>query len=71
VEFGEEIVLLVLLHKRLKNKKRKHKFWIHPLLNARQDHGMLYTAFNDLRNNESQFCNNFHMSLVASGELLQ
>jgi hypothetical protein len=57
MEFEEEVVLLVLLHKKLKKKrkKRKHKFWIHPLLNSKQERGMFYTAFNDLRNDESKF----------------
>jgi hypothetical protein len=55
MEFEEEVVL-VLLHKKLKRKKkRKHKFWIHPLLNSRQEHGMFYTAFNDLRNDDNNF----------------
>jgi hypothetical protein len=28
MEFEEEVVLLVLLHKKLKDNKRKHKFWL-------------------------------------------
>jgi hypothetical protein len=61
MEFEEEAVLLVLLHKKVKKKKRKHKFWIHPLLNPRQERGMFYTAFNDLRNDGSEFFNYFRM----------
>jgi hypothetical protein len=41
----------VLLHKKTNNKKkRKHQFWIHALFSARQERGMSYTAFRDLRN---------------------
>jgi hypothetical protein len=71
MEFEEEVVLLVLLHKKLNKKKRKHKFWIHPLLNARQERDMFYTAFNDLRNDESKFFNYFRMSIVSFDELVQ
>jgi tRNA (Thr-GGU) A37 N-methylase len=46
MEFEEEVVLLVLLHEKLTEKKRKHtrKFWIHPLLNSRQERGVFYTT---------------------------
>jgi hypothetical protein len=67
-----EIVLLGLLHKKLKNKKRKQKFWIHSLLNASQERGVFYTAFTDLGNDESKFFfNYFRMSIVSFDELLQ
>jgi hypothetical protein len=71
MEFKEEVVLLVLLHKKLKKKKRKHKFWIHPLFNSRQESSMFYTAFNDLTNDETKFINYFRMSIVSYDELLQ
>jgi hypothetical protein len=70
MEFEEKVVLLVLLHQKFKKKKRKHKFWIHPLLNSRQERGMSYTAFNDLRNYESKLFNSFRMSVVSFDELL-
>jgi len=38
-----------------KKKKRKHKFWIHLLLNSRQEQGIFSTVFNDLRNDKSKF----------------
>jgi hypothetical protein len=71
MEFEGEVVFLVLLHKKLKKKKRKLKFWTHPLLNAKQEHGVFYTAFKGPRNDESKFCNYFRMSIVAFDELLQ
>jgi hypothetical protein len=61
----------VSLHKELKKKKRKHKFWTHPLLNAKQERGVFYTTFNGLRNDESKFFNYFRMSIVSFDELLQ
>jgi hypothetical protein len=61
----------LLLHKKLKKKKRKHKFWMHPLRNSRQERSMLYTALNELRNDESRFLNYFHTSIVSFDELLQ
>jgi len=61
-ELEEEVVLLLLLHKTLK-KKGTHKFWIIPLLNSRQERGVIYTTVNDLRNNESQFFIYFRMSV--------
>jgi hypothetical protein len=71
MDFEEEVVLSVLLHKKLKDKKRKHKFWIHFLLNSRQECGMFYIAFNDLRNDESKFFTYFRMPVVSFDELLQ
>jgi hypothetical protein len=70
MEFEEEVVL-ALLHKKFKKNKRKHKFWMHPLLNSRQERGMSYTVFNDLRNYESKLLNYFRMSVVTFDELLQ
>jgi hypothetical protein len=61
MECEEEVAFLVLLHKKLKKKKRKHKFWINPLLNSRQERGVFYTAFNDLRNDESKFFDYFRI----------
>jgi hypothetical protein len=71
MEFEEEIILLVLPHKKLKKNKRKHKFWIDPLLNSKQERGMFYTAFNDLRNDKSKFLNYFRVSIVSFDEMLQ
>jgi hypothetical protein len=71
MEFEEKVVLLVLLHKKLKNRKRKHEFWMYPLRNSRQERGMFYTAFNELRNDENKCFNYFRMSIVSFDELLQ
>jgi hypothetical protein len=67
----EEVILLVLLHKKLKKNKRKHKFGIHPLLNSKQERGAFYTAFNSLRNDDSEFLNYFRKSIISFDELLQ
>jgi hypothetical protein len=71
MELEEEVVLLVLLHKTLQKKKRKHKFWIHSLLNSRQERGVFYTAFNDFRNNDSKFLTYWRMSVGSFEELFQ
>jgi translation initiation factor 2 alpha subunit (eIF-2alpha) len=71
MEFDVEVVLFVLLRKKLKKNKRKHKFWMHILLNSRQESGMFYTAFNDIRNDESKFLKYFLMSTLSFDELLQ
>jgi hypothetical protein len=63
MEFEKEVVPLVLLRKSLQKKNQKHKFWTHPLRNSRQESGIFYTAFNDLRNNESKFLTYFRMSV--------
>ena len=102
MEFEEEVVLFVLLHRTLQKKKRKHKFWIHPVLNSRQERDVLcyctghyrrrngsinsgfipywipdrnvtfcVTAFNALRNYESNFLTCCRMSVRPFDELLQ
>jgi hypothetical protein len=62
MEFEEEVLLFMLLHKQVKKKKRKHKFWIHLLLNSRQEQRIFYTVINDVRNDKSKFFNNFYVS---------
>jgi hypothetical protein len=71
MEFEEEVVLPGLQHKKLKKKKRKHKFWMHPLINSRQERDMSYTVFNGLRNDGSEFFNYFRMSVFSFDELIQ
>jgi len=47
-------------------RRNGNKFWIHPLLNSRHERGVFYTAFNDLRNNESKFLTYFRTSVGSS-----
>jgi hypothetical protein len=67
--FEEDVVHLVLLHNKLKKNKRKHKFWMHLLLNSKQERDMFYTAFNGLRNDGSEFLNYFRTSIVPDDVL--
>jgi hypothetical protein len=40
-KFEEEVVFLVLMQKELEKKKKKHKFWVEPLLKSRLESGIL------------------------------
>jgi hypothetical protein len=62
--------LLLLLHKKLKKKKGKHKVWIRPLLNPKRERGISYTAFDNIRKNESKSFNYFRMTVGCLHELL-
>lgn len=63
----EEAICVYLLLKR----KRKRKYWVHPILRDRLTHGQFTTLYPKLRNYEPKFFNYLRMSINSFDELLE
>lgn len=65
----KRVVALWLLHRRMKRRQIKRKYWIHPIINKREQLGTFYTLYNELRHDENKFFNFFRMSTASFDEL--
>ncbi|XP_068082720.1 uncharacterized protein [Anabrus simplex] len=65
----EQIIALWLFHRRRKRQKRNPRLWVHPINQRREEVGLFYTLFEDLRNDENNFFNYFRMSIASYDEL--
>ena len=48
--------------KRLRVVKRKHRFWIHPILNKRKEYGACYHLVRELELDEEKYIEYFRIS---------
>jgi hypothetical protein len=62
--------MLALLRRRIYKKKRRHRYWVHPLVCTRLETGQFYTLFYELRKEENEFLKCFRVSLKSFDELL-
>ncbi|XP_018328718.1 protein ANTAGONIST OF LIKE HETEROCHROMATIN PROTEIN 1-like [Agrilus planipennis] len=62
-------IIAWLLHRRRKRQRRKRLHWVHPINQKREEVGLFYTLFEDLRNDERKFFNYFRMSAGSFDEL--
>ena len=60
VNFQE--ILIAAYAKRLRVAKRKHRFWIHPILNERKEYGAFYHLVRELELDEEKYIEYFRMS---------
>lgn len=60
---------LLLLKPRRRRQRQKRKFWVHPILELREQHGQFYHLFMELRSDEEKFFNYFRMSVSSFDEL--
>jgi hypothetical protein len=67
----EEASALILLFSRLRKRRKKRRFWIHPILKDRSTKGIFYTLYSDLRQNPDKFFIFARMSITSFDELLQ
>nr|CAH7722547.1 unnamed protein product [Callosobruchus chinensis] len=58
-----------LLCRRIKRRKIKRKYWIHPINQSREYNETFHTLFQELRCDESKFFNFFRMSVASFDEL--
>lgn len=65
----KKICALWLLHRRRKRVTRNRLFWVHPINQRREEVGLFYTLFEDLRNDQNKFFNYFRMSIPSFDEL--
>lgn len=62
-------IAAVWLYYRRKKRRRDRLHWVHPINERREQVGLFYTLFEDLRNDESKFFNYFRMSIASFDEL--
>ena len=55
-------ILIAAYAKRLRVAKRKHRFWIHPILNERKEHGAFYHLVRELELDEEKYIEYLRMS---------
>lgn len=66
------IVAYYIYRKKKIEKKREVRFWIHPILEKREEYGAFHTLVkNQLRENEDKFYNYFRMQKTTFDNLLQ
>lgn len=54
-----------------RRRQRNRRFWVHPILTQRSNLGIFRNLMNDLRRDESKFCNYFRMSMTTFDDLLK
>lgn len=65
----EQIIALWVFYRRRKRQRRNRLHWVHPINQRREEVGMFYTLFEDLRNDDRKFFNYFRMSVGSFDEL--
>lgn len=68
MEVEEAICVYLLL--RIKKRKKKQQYWVHPILRDRLTHGEFQALFPKLRSFEPKFFNYLRMSINSFDELL-
>ena len=70
---NELMLALSGVHKLLqlrRKKKRKHRFWVHEMLQKRKEHGVYHHLVKELELDQERFHQYFRMSKEQFGELL-
>ena len=57
------IIAMWLLYRRYRKYKRNRVYWVHPINEKRDESGLFYTLFEDLRKDGKKFFNYFRMSI--------
>ena len=70
MDFDETAVVCALLLK-FRERKRKRKYWVHPIYSERRLKGQFYVLFNDLRQNPEKFFKYSRMSVDSFDELCE
>lgn len=65
----KRVIAMWLLYRRIKRRRIKRKWWIHPINQSREHSGTFYTLFEELRRDGTKFFNFFRMSIESFDEL--
>lgn len=65
----EQVIALWILYRRRNRRQRNRLHWVHPINLRREEVGIFYTLFEDLRNDDRKFFNYFRMSVGSFDEL--
>ena len=63
------IIAMWFLYRRYRKYRQNRIHWVHPINEKREEAGLFYTLFEDLRNDEKKFYNYFRMSITTFDEL--
>lgn len=66
-----ETTCVVALLLRTRSKRRKHRYWVHPIISQRLLKGQFYKIFEDLCAYPEKFFQYFRMSKTSFDELLR
>jgi ribosomal protein L16 Arg81 hydroxylase len=58
-----------LLYRRYRKYRKNRIHWVHPINEKREEVGLFYTLFQDLRKDEKKFFNYFRMSITTCDDL--
>ncbi len=70
MDFQEVVCVVALLVKRQRVKKRKRKYWVHPVISHRLLKGQFHSIYEDLRAHPDKLKKYFRMNPESFDELV-
>ncbi|GBN37671.1 hypothetical protein AVEN_192872-1 [Araneus ventricosus] len=67
----KRIAAMRLLYRRLRRRRIKRNYWVHPINQKREQIGIFHTLLNELQKDEKKFFNFFRMTIPSFNELHQ
>ena len=67
----QEAACVATILVRQKRKRRKRRYWVHPIISQRLIKGQFFKLHEDLRHNPKKFFNYYRMSITSFDELLR
>ncbi|GBM05650.1 hypothetical protein AVEN_202274-1 [Araneus ventricosus] len=67
----KRIAAMWLLYRRLRRRRIKRNYWVHPINQKREQIGILHTLLKELQKDENKFFNFFRMTIPSFNELHQ
>ncbi|GBN86322.1 hypothetical protein AVEN_188555-1 [Araneus ventricosus] len=67
----KRIAAMWLLYRRLRRRRIKRNYWVHPINQKREQIGIFHTLLKELQKDENKFFNFFRMTIPSFNELYQ
>ncbi|GBO37253.1 hypothetical protein AVEN_192317-1 [Araneus ventricosus] len=67
----KRIAAMWLLYRRLRRRRIKRNYWVHPINQKREQIGIFHTLLKELQKDENKFFNFFRMTIPSFNELHQ
>ncbi|GBN46829.1 hypothetical protein AVEN_51539-1 [Araneus ventricosus] len=67
----KRIAAMRLLYRRLRRRRIKRNYWVHPINQKREQIGIFHTLLKELQKDENKFFNFFRMTIPSFNELHQ
>jgi len=62
------LIIALCLYRRRK-RRRNRLYWVHPMIQKKEEFGAFYTLFGELRDDANKFLNYFRMSVSSFDEM--